>query len=137
MRIFTTILIIITFGVSACTTPIEYIPDVENLKAATVNTHYFSKINILGGGVIGGPDGVPGYVIPDDVGVYIRNCQLPESEVEEMKPRDSNNYNCVEIYGIPTKPREIKIIIGGSMYGNMLSSATRFKKEYTLNVTKP
>ncbi len=54
-----------------------------------------------------------------------------------MKPMDSNNYNCVEIYGTPTKPGIIKINISGGMYGNMFVPASEFSKDYTLKINQP
>ena len=54
-----------------------------------------------------------------------------------MQPKDSNNYNCVEIYGTPTRAGVIKITIGGTMRGHMFASGTKFSKNYKLRVVQP
>ncbi|WBM70678.1 hypothetical protein OH773_21655 [Buttiauxella sp. WJP83] len=135
-------LFIIVFGVSACTSNTEYLPEGKNLKKATIGIPYFSKIYILGGGVIGGniagiPEKKAGIVTPEDAGISLRHCQLPEWRIKNMKPKDSNNYNCIEIYGTPTKPGVITIEISGRMYGSMLASSKKFSKEYTIKVVTP
>lgn len=130
------LLIIITFGISACSPKVEYIPDGKILKAATVGKPYFFKIDILGGAVIGGPERRVGFVSPDNSGIFLRNCPMDEWRIS-AKTRDPHNYNCVEIYGTPTKSGELKINIGGGMYGSMIAPASEFSKEYTLKVVEP
>lgn len=117
----------------------EFIPDNEALKEATVGIPYLIKINIVGGGVSTGhrEDSTPGFVKPDDMGISLRNCQLPEWRVRDMDPQDPNDYNCVEVYGTPTKAGMIKITLRGGMYGNMFIPAGYFSKDYTLTVVAP
>lgn len=100
---------------------------------------YLTKINIVGGGVSTGhrKGSTAGLTKPDDMGIALRNCQLPEWEVKNMEPKDPNNYNCVEIYGTPTKPGTIKITLRGGMYGNMFVPAGHYRKNYTLEVVAP
>ena len=137
MWLLRTVFLFILFCISACNARIEFLPDGENLKPAKVGEPYYLKINILGGGVIGGPKKIAGLAIPNNNGIFLRHCQLPEWEVVNMQPKDSNNYNCVEIYGTPIKNGDIKIIISGSMYGSMISSAREFSKNYKLQVVQP
>ncbi|KFC82108.1 hypothetical protein [Buttiauxella agrestis] len=135
MNIHKAFLVLIVIGTAACTTPVEYIPESKTLKPATVGMPYFFRIKILGGGVM--KHDTPGATAPSNMGISLRNCQLPESKIKNMLPKDSNDYNCIEIYGIPTKSGVIEIKLWGGMYGSMIARATRFKKEYTLNVTQP
>lgn len=116
----------------------EYIPENPVLNNAVVGKPYLTKVTILGGGVIGGRGAKQkiGFVIPDNAGIFLRNCQLPDEAIKDMSPKDSNDYNCIEIYGTPVKPGVIQINIGGSMFGSMLRSANTFSKDYTLNVVK-
>lgn len=111
----------------------EYIPDNAVLPNATIGKPYFFKIFILGGAVIGGKQIRAGFVHPDDSGISLRNCKLPASVIT-ADTVDTNDHNCVEIYGTPTKAGVIKINIGGGMYGDMLAPAGNFSKDYTLNV---
>lgn len=128
------------FCLSACTflsPKAEFIPENEVLKQATVNTPYRFKIDVLGGPVFRGVDRKAGSIIPADSGISVRYCQLPEEEIKDMKPMDSNNYNCVELYGTPTKPGLLKINISSGMYGHMFAPGSYFSKDYTLTVVNP
>jgi hypothetical protein len=121
----------------------EYIPEGEELKSATVGVPYLIKMDIIGGTVIGGwyrhrSGYKPGLVTPDNAGIFLRNCQLPEKKTEYFLPKERlYNGNCVEIYGTPTKPGLIKINISGGMYGNMFFPASEFSKDYTLKINQP
>ncbi|MFP2513651.1 hypothetical protein [Buttiauxella agrestis] len=136
MHIFKTLIVFITFGITACGPKAEYIPEGKNLKSATVGVPYLYKIDILGGAVTGGSERRIGFVFPENTGISLRNCPMEKWRIT-AKTRDPFDYNCVEVYGIPTKPGVIKIIIGGGMYGNMFASAIEFSKEYKINVTQP
>lgn len=134
------------FCVSACSMlspKAEYIPEGDELKAAVVGVPYLLKINILGGRVIDGwyesePDYKPGLVTPNDAGIFLRNCRLPESKTESFLPKTPlYNGNCIEVYGTPIKAGELKIKIDGGMYGSMIAPASEFSKEYKINVTQP
>lgn len=134
------------FCVSACSIlspKAEYIPEEAELKAAVVGVPYLLKINILGGRVIGGwyesePDYKPGLVTPNDAGIFLRNCRLPERKTVSLLPKAPlYNGNCIEVYGTATKIGEIKIEIGGGMYGSMIAPASEFSKEYKLKVIQP
>lgn len=125
------------FFVSACSIlspKAEYIPEEEELKAATVGTPYFFKIDILGGPVIGQSTSL--IIMPNDTGIFLRNCQMEKWRITK-KTRDTHDYNCVEIYGTPTKIGGMKITLSGGMYGSMIAPASEFSKEYKLNVTQP
>ena len=125
---------------SACTLlspKAEYIPDNEVLKSATVGVPYRLKIDILGGAAFRGGSRKPGFVSPTDTGISIHYCQLSESEIKDMEPRDANNYNCVELYGTPIKSGVLKITIKGGMYGSMIAPSSRFSKDYTLKINQP
>ncbi len=115
----------------------EFIPKNSMLKDAVIGVPYFTRVDILGG-VIGKAcsscEYMPGRITPNNVGLSLRNCQLSEKETKDMLPKDSNNYNCIEIYGIPTKTGVIKINISGGTYGSMITPATEFSKVYMLNV---
>lgn len=136
MNKFKALIVFVTFGITACGSKAEYIPAGENLKSATVGVPYFYKIDILGGAVIGSSERRVGFVSPENIGISLRNCPMEKWRIT-AKTKDPFDYNCVEIYGIPTKPGIIKIIIGGGMYGNMFASAIEFSKEYKLNVIQP
>lgn len=134
------------FCLSACTLlspKAEYVPDNEELKDATVGVPYLFKISVIGGRVTGGwyrpnPDYKPGLVSPEDTGIFLRNCQLPEKKTESSLPKERlYNGNCVEVYGTPTKPGVIKININGGMYGSMIAPASKFSKDYTLKINQP
>ena len=101
-----------------------------------VGKAYLFKIKILGGRVFGGAQRKAGIVEPDDTGIFLRNCQLPDSVIT-ADTRDTKDHNCIEVYGVPTKPGAIKINISGGMYGSMIAPASYFSKDYTLNVVKP
>ncbi|TXE21696.1 MULTISPECIES: hypothetical protein [Enterobacterales] len=128
--------VLVLSGCSLLTPKSEFIPDSINLKEAAVGVPYMAKIDILGGVVIGG-EGLErkiGFIIPNDTGLYLRNCQSFYSENATIEPHISDNYNCVEIYGTPTKRGIIKVNIGGRMYGSMVSKSTSFSKTYNLRV---
>jgi len=134
--------IIFLFCLSGCSLlspKAEYIPDNKVLKNAAIGVPYFYKINILGGKVIGPnkSEGNIGLVEPDNSGIFLRSCQLSELETKDMKPKDSNNYNCVEVYGTPTRTGVIKINISGGMYGHMFAPSSEFSKDYILTVIEP
>lgn len=142
MLIVRFVFVLFLFCLSACSLlspEAEYIPDNKVLKNAAVGVPYLYKINILGGRVIGPnrSEGKIGLVEPNDSGIFLRNCQLSELEIKDMKPKDSNNYNCVEVYGTPIKPGVIKINIVGGMYGHMFAPCSYFSKDYTLTVIEP
>ncbi|EEG3482306.1 hypothetical protein GZ364_000784 [Salmonella enterica] len=139
MLYFRSFLILCLLSLSGCSllsSKADYIPNNETLPEATVGKLYFSKIKILGGRVIGGKKVKAGFVTPDNAGIFLRNCRLPNSVITEGT-RDTKDHNCVEIYGAPTKTGTIKINIGGGMYGNMIAPASDFSKDYTLNVVNP
>lgn len=139
MLIIRMLFIVCLFFLTACrllSPKAEYIPDNEALKNATVGKPYLFKINILGGPVFGGAERKVGTISPDDSDIFLRNCQLPSWRMTE-KTRDTKDHNCVEIYGTPTKPGMIKINISGGMYGSMIAPASRFSKDYILNVVNP
>lgn len=136
LRLF---LFLFVFPLSACgllSSEAEYIPNNERLSEAIVGKPYLLKINILGGSVFGGTEKKVGVVVPDDVGISLRNCRLPDSVIT-ADTRDTKDYNCIEVYGVPTKPGVIKINISGGMYGSMIAPANYFSKDYTLNVIRP
>lgn len=114
----------------------EYIPDNEVLPAATLGKSYLFKISILGGAVFGGAERKAGTVEPDDAGVFVRNCKLPDSVIT-ADTRDIKDHNCVEVYGTPSKTGLIKINLSSGMYGNMFVPGSYFSKDYTLNVVNP
>jgi hypothetical protein len=113
----------------------EYIPDNEVLDDATIGEPYFLKINILGGAVFGGMKRSAGVVEPNDAGVFLRNCRLPDSVITTAI-RDTKDHNCVEIYGTPNKLGVVKIKISGGMYGNMFVPTSYFSKDYTLKINQ-
>lgn len=113
----------------------EFIPNNEELTEAIVGNPYLLKINILGGVVFRGTEKKVGIVVPDNVGISLRNCRLPDSVIT-ADTRDTKDHNCIEVYGIPTKKGTIKINISGGMYGSMIAPASYFSKDYTLNVVK-
>ncbi|RJT26570.1 hypothetical protein [Buttiauxella izardii] len=127
------------FPLTACTflsPEAEYIPDNEVLPAATLGKPYLFKISILGGRVFGGAERKAGIVEPDDTGIFVRNCKLPDSVITEGT-RDIKDHNCVEVYGTPTKSGLIKINLSSGMYGNMFVPGSYFSKDYTLTVVSP
>ncbi|EOV4927254.1 MULTISPECIES: hypothetical protein [Klebsiella] len=133
------LLILFLLSISGCkllSPNAEYIPGNEALTEALVGKPYFFKIKILGGRVIGGPQRKVGSVVPDDAGISLRNCKLPESVITKATT-DTTDHNCVEVYGVATKPGPIKITINGGMYGSMIAPASYFSKGYLLNVVKP
>lgn len=133
------VLILFVLPLSACSllsAKAEYIPNNEELSGATVGKPYFLKIDIFGGGVIGGIKKKAGVVVPDDTGIFLRNCQLPDSVIT-ANTRDTKDHNCIEVYGVPTKPGTVKININGAMHGNMIAPASHFSKDYKLNVVNP
>lgn len=133
------ILILFVLPLSACSllsSKAEYIPSNQVLSEATVGKPYLLKINILGGNVFSGAEKKVGVVVPDDVGIFLRNCRLPDSVIT-IDTRDTMDHNCIEVYGVPTKPGVIKINISGGMHGSMIAPASYFNKDYTLNVVKP
>lgn len=83
-----------------------------------------------------GPRSEAGVLTPNDAGIFLRNCTLPDSVITP-DTRDTNDHNCVEIFGTPVKPGLIKINIRGGMFGSMAAPASYFSKEYLLNVVKP
>lgn len=135
-------LILFVLPLSACSllsSKAEYIPNNEELSEATVGKPYFLKIKILGGSVFGGTEKKVGIVVPDDVGIFLRNCRLPDSVIttDTRDTRDTTDHNCIEVYGVPTKPGVIKINITGGMYGSMIAPASYFSKDYILNIVNP
>jgi hypothetical protein len=133
------ILILFTLPLSACSllsSKAEYIPNNEVLSEAIVGKPYLLKINILGGNVFSGAEKKVGVVVPDDVGIFLRNCRLPDSVIT-IDTTDTMDHNCIEVYGVPKKPGVIKINISGGMYGSMIAPASYFNKDYMLNAVKP
>ncbi|MGO2459143.1 MAG: hypothetical protein ACTH8P_03065 [Ewingella sp.] len=137
LQIIFTLSIFSISGCSILSSKAEYIPDGKVLESAVIDVPYLSRIYILGGGVVHGrnhqTDGI-GLVTPNDAGISLRNCQYPEWRVKQMKPRDSNNYNCIEVYGTPAILGVVKINIKGKMYGSMIAPAGNFSKDYVLNI---
>lgn len=131
-----TSLVVCSLALTACT-PLspkaEFIPDNAALPNATIGKPYYFKISILGGAVVGGKRIKPGFIQPADSGLSLRNCKLPVAEITG-ETVDKSDHNCVEIYGTPTAVGDLKINIGGGMYGDMLAPAGDFSKDYTLNV---
>ena len=123
-------------GCSLLSPKAEYIPDNKILPKAIVGKSYFFKIIILGGHVIGGKRINAGFVVPGDIGISLRNCRLPD-RVITANTRDTNDHNCVEIYGTPTRTGVIKINISGGMYGHMFAPSSEFSKDYILTVIEP
>lgn len=121
---------------SACGHKVEFTPDNGMLKNAKIGESYLFKVTVFGGPVMGGKKRVPGFVTPDDAGIFMRNCSFSVSQ-NLSEPIKAKNYNCIEIYGTPTKPGLIKINIGGAMYGNMFGSGSKYSKDYILNVVTP
>lgn len=137
MKISICFFALVPFLISACSPRAEFIPENEILKSATVGKPYFYKVNILGGGVIGLKEYKPAKVIPNDTGIDVKNCTGTEVRWIGKDRIDTNDYNCVEIFGTPTKAGTIKIKLSGAMYGNMWVSAGEFRKTYTLQVNNP
>lgn len=139
MLYFRFFLIFIMVSVSGCgmlSPKAEYMPNNNKIREATVGEPYFFKIKVLGGRVFGGAQRKVGIVDPDDSGIFLRNCKLPDSVIT-VDTRDTKDHNCIEVYGIPTKSGAIKINISGGMYGSMIAPASYFSKDYTLNVVTP
>ncbi|NMP26176.1 hypothetical protein GW590_04720 [Rahnella sp. SAP-1] len=128
--------VFILFCIIACSPRAEFLPDGENLKPATVGEPYYLRVNILGGRALGGPKWILGSVVPNDSGIALRYCPLPSWRITKQTT-DTNDHNCIEIYGVPNKTGVIKITIGGALYGHMLASGSEFSKIYKLQVTQP
>ena len=135
-RLSLTLILLFLAGCSLLSPKAEYIPSNEKLSDAIVGKPYFFKINILGERVLGSEKGKAGFVTPNDAGIFLRNCRLPDSVITK-DTRDTKDHNCVEVYGIPTKTGTIKINIGGGMHGNMSAPTSFFSKDYTFEVAKP
>jgi len=147
MRTVKFIIVSCVFFISACgllSPKAEFIPENSRLKSAAVGVPYLSKIDIIGGPVMGGwyrqrPGYTPGIVTPSDAGIYLRNCLLSDENTDDsiLSKEPRYNGNCIEVYGTPNKVVEIKINISGGMYGSMIAPASYFSKNYILNVVKP
>ncbi|WP_373203614.1 hypothetical protein [Citrobacter amalonaticus] len=111
-------------------------PNNKILPEAEVGKPYLYKIKILGGRVFGGVQRKAGVIEPDDTGIFLRNCRLPDSVIT-ADTRDTKDHNCIEVYGVPTKTGAIKINISGGIYGSMIAPASYFSKDYMLNIVKP
>lgn len=140
------LILVSTLCISSCSifSPVaEFIPERNELKTAIVGNPYLHKIDIIGGNVMGGwfeqsSNYKPGSITPNDSGIFLRNCLLPKNKEEKMLPeKPLYNGNCVEVYGTPKKIGLIKITISGGMYGNMFAPASRFSKDYTLDIVNP
>ena len=123
-------------GCSILSPKAEYMPNKKILPEAEVGKPYLYKIKILGGRVFGGVQRKAGVIEPDDTGIFLRNCRLPDSVIT-ADTRDTKDHNCIEVYGVPTKTGAIKINISGGIYGSMIAPASYFSKDYTLNIVKP
>ena len=97
-------------------------PKNSQLSDAYVGKQYFSRIEITGGRVT--ENGLPGEITPKDNGPYLKSCD----------PLSVLKNSCIQITGIPENTGTIRITVAGSVYGNMLESASRFYKTYTINV---
>ena len=73
--IFLTPLII---TLAACSSSASFIPYEDELPDAVVGTSYFQKVDIFGGRVIAGRKPILGTIEPDDNGIFMENCRLPD-----------------------------------------------------------
>lgn len=118
---------------AACSPRASFIPEQEELPDATKNSPYFQKIKIFGGAVIKIDEAVSGKIEPEDSGLFLVNCRLPERVIVPETTMLADG-NCVEIKGTPTRPGIVKVKLGGRFYGNMFISGSDFEKTYQINV---
>lgn len=118
---------------TACSPSASFIPERKELPDAIKNSPYFQKIKISGGAVIKIDEAVSGKIEPEDSGLFLVNCRLPERVIVPETTMLADG-NCVEIKGTPTRPGIVKVTLGGRFYGNMFSSPERFEKTYLINV---
>lgn len=78
-------------------------------------------------------EAVSGEIEPDDSGIFMVNCRLPDNVIKS-KTRMFVDGNCVEIKGTPVRAGTVKVTLGGRLYGNMFVSPGRFKKSYLIKV---
>jgi len=121
------------FTMVACSPSASFIPEREDLPDAVIYKPYFHKINIIGGRVIKMEEPVQGKIEPDNSGIFMVNCRLPE-RVITSKTRMLADGNCVEIKGKPVRTGIVKVTLSGGLYGNMFVSPGRFKKTYLIKV---
>lgn len=121
------------FTLTACSPSASFIPEREDLPDAIVDKPYFHKINIIGGGVIKMNEAVSGEIEPDDSGIFMVNCRLPDNVITS-KTRMFVDGNCVEIKGTPVRTGLVKVTLHGGLYGNMFVSAGSFEKTYRINI---
>lgn len=118
---------------AGCSPRASFIPEREDLPDAVTGAPYFQKINIIGGAVITGREPNPGKIEPDDNGIYMENCRLPE-RVIKAKTKMLLDGNCVEIKGTPTRTGIVRVMLDGMFYGNMFVSGSDFEKTYLIKV---
>ena len=99
----------------------SFIPYQDELPDAVVGTPYFQKVDIFGGRVIADDKTIPGNVEPDNNGIYVKKCRLPDYVIT-TKTTMFFNPNCVEIKGAPLRTGTVKVTLGGGLYGNMFVS---------------
>lgn len=118
---------------TACSPSASFIPYEDELPDAVVGTSYFQKVDIFGGRVITGRKHFPGHIEPDDSGLLVENCRLPDYVITP-KTTQFVDGNCVEIKGTPARTGTFKVTLHGGLYGNMFVSAGSFEKTYLINV---
>ena len=128
--IFLTPLII---AMTACSPSASFIPYEDELPDTVTGTPYFQKVDIFGGRVIKMDESVSGKIEPEDSGIFMENCRLPDYVITP-KTTVFIDGNCVEIKGTPTRPGTIKVTLRGRFYGNMFKSPERFEKTYLIKV---
>lgn len=118
---------------AACSPRASFIPEREELPDAVLGTPYFHKVNIVGGRVIKMKEPVSGKIEPQDSGIYMQNCRLPDRVITD-KTTMLVNGNCVEIKGTPVRTGTVTVTLHGGLYGSMLVSAGSFEKTYRIRI---
>lgn len=128
--IFLTPLII---TLAACSSSASFIPYEDELPDAVVGTSYFQKVDIFGGRVIAGRKPILGTIEPDDNGIFMENCRLPDYAITP----DTTLFvdaNCVEIKGTPVRTGTVNVTLDGMFYGNMYTSGGNYEKTYLIKI---
>ncbi|OTA15631.1 hypothetical protein Xbed_03579 [Xenorhabdus beddingii] len=117
------------FFLTACGNKVSFLPEGDYLNDAQIGKPYYSVVDIHGGRVIKPNNSM----IPDNLGLYIQQCELPEDIITEDTV-STKDFNCFIVKGIPIKAGNLKVNVSGAVYGNMFKSPTKFNKTYSIRI---